>query len=53
MCIIIFTKVCPICAANLGKDATGHFTTQHAHVVKVYVAPDNIILNVVDMLNFC
>lgn len=28
-------QVCPICAANLGKDALSHFTVQHAHSIKV------------------
>lgn len=28
-------QVCPLCAANLGKDATGHFTAQHASSLKV------------------
>ncbi|XP_075479157.1 protein DEHYDRATION-INDUCED 19 homolog 5-like isoform X3 [Primulina tabacum] len=27
-------NVCPICAANLGKDPTGHFTVQHAYSIK-------------------
>lgn len=45
MCIVVL-QVCPICAANLGKDATAHFTTQHAHLVEVSIAPDNITLNI-------
>ncbi|KVI06303.1 Drought induced 19/ RING finger protein 114 [Cynara cardunculus var. scolymus] len=27
-------SVCPICAANLGKDAIAHFTSHHVHSVK-------------------
>ncbi|XP_058102021.1 protein DEHYDRATION-INDUCED 19 homolog 6-like isoform X3 [Magnolia sinica] len=27
-------KVCPVCAANLGKDMIGHFTVQHWHLLK-------------------
>ncbi|PWA34807.1 drought induced 19 protein type, zinc-binding domain-containing protein [Artemisia annua] len=27
-------QVCPICAANLGKDAISHFTTHHVHSIK-------------------
>lgn len=45
-CIVVL-QVCPICAANLGKDATTHFTTQHAHLVEVSIAPDNIILTII------
>ncbi|KAL0441073.1 UNVERIFIED_CONTAM: protein dehydration-induced [Sesamum radiatum] len=26
--------VCPVCAANLGKDPLAHFTVQHAHSIK-------------------
>ncbi|WOH10580.1 hypothetical protein DCAR_0730049 [Daucus carota subsp. sativus] len=33
-CFDLRNAVCPICAANLGKDATAHFTTQHAHLVE-------------------
>ncbi|KAK1373874.1 Protein DEHYDRATION-INDUCED 19-like [Heracleum sosnowskyi] len=33
-CFDLKNTVCPICAANLGKDAIGHFTTQHSHVLK-------------------
>ncbi|KAF1002966.1 protein DEHYDRATION-INDUCED 19 homolog 6-like [Apium graveolens] len=33
-CFDLRNAVCPICAANLGKDATSHFTTQHAHLVE-------------------
>lgn len=33
-CFGLKNAVCPICAANLGKDAIGHFTSQHAHSVK-------------------
>ncbi|XP_057459476.1 protein DEHYDRATION-INDUCED 19 homolog 6-like isoform X2 [Actinidia eriantha] len=33
-CFDLKNAVCPLCAANLGKDAIGHFMVQHAHVVK-------------------
>ncbi|GFQ05685.1 protein dehydration-induced 19 homolog 5, partial [Phtheirospermum japonicum] len=33
-CFDLKNAVCPICAANLGKDALGHFTMQHAHSIK-------------------
>lgn len=33
-CFNLKNAVCPICAANLGKDAIGHFATQHAHSIK-------------------
>ncbi|KAL2515621.1 Protein DEHYDRATION-INDUCED 19-like protein 3 [Forsythia ovata] len=33
-CFDLKNAVCPICAANLGKDAIGHFTIQHAHSIK-------------------
>ncbi|CAI9757406.1 unnamed protein product [Fraxinus pennsylvanica] len=33
-CFDLKNAVCPICAANLGKDAIGHFTMQHAHSIK-------------------
>ncbi|KAK6148295.1 hypothetical protein DH2020_019207 [Rehmannia glutinosa] len=33
-CFHLKNAVCPICAANLGKDALGHFTVQHAHSIK-------------------
>lgn len=33
--LVFLFQVCPICAANLGKDALGHFTVQHAHSIKV------------------
>ncbi|PSR89474.1 Protein DEHYDRATION-INDUCED 19 like [Actinidia chinensis var. chinensis] len=33
-CFDLKNAVCPLCAANLGKDALGHFTVQHAHSVK-------------------
>ncbi|KAL3642312.1 hypothetical protein CASFOL_013127 [Castilleja foliolosa] len=33
-CFDLRNAVCPICAANLGKDALGHFTMQHAHSIK-------------------
>ncbi|KAA8540761.1 hypothetical protein F0562_024320 [Nyssa sinensis] len=33
-CFDFKNAVCPLCAANLGKDAIGHFTVQHAHSVK-------------------
>ncbi|KAM7272209.1 hypothetical protein ACFE04_026872 [Oxalis oulophora] len=31
---IILMTVCPLCAANLGKDATEHFIVQHANSMK-------------------
>ncbi|XP_059643013.1 protein DEHYDRATION-INDUCED 19 homolog 6-like [Cornus florida] len=31
--------VCPLCAANLGKDVIGHFTVQHANSVKRRKSP--------------
>ncbi|XAR67970.1 hypothetical protein NMG60_11002932 [Bertholletia excelsa] len=33
-CFDFKNAVCPLCAANLGKDAIGHFTVQHSHSVK-------------------
>lgn len=33
-CFDLKNTVCPICAANLGKDAIAHFTTQHVHSIK-------------------
>ncbi|KAJ9568306.1 hypothetical protein OSB04_004272 [Centaurea solstitialis] len=33
-CFDFKNAVCPICAANLGKDAIAHFTTHHVHSVK-------------------
>ncbi|XP_022885295.1 protein DEHYDRATION-INDUCED 19 homolog 5-like isoform X1 [Olea europaea var. sylvestris] len=33
-CFDLKDAVCPICAANLGKDAIGHFTMKHAHSIK-------------------
>ncbi|KAL3835249.1 hypothetical protein ACJIZ3_009985 [Penstemon smallii] len=33
-CFDLKNAVCPICAANLGKDALGHFTEQHIHSIK-------------------
>ncbi|KAL7138893.1 hypothetical protein ABFS83_09G013600 [Erythranthe nasuta] len=33
-CFDLKNAVCPICAANLGKDALGHFMVQHAHSIK-------------------
>ncbi|XP_073128335.1 protein DEHYDRATION-INDUCED 19 homolog 6-like isoform X2 [Henckelia pumila] len=33
-CFDLKNAVCPICAANLGKDPTCHFTVQHAHSIK-------------------
>ncbi|XP_075479156.1 protein DEHYDRATION-INDUCED 19 homolog 5-like isoform X2 [Primulina tabacum] len=33
-CFDLKNAVCPICAANLGKDPTGHFTVQHAYSIK-------------------
>ncbi|KAG8378774.1 hypothetical protein BUALT_Bualt07G0020000 [Buddleja alternifolia] len=33
-CFDLKNAVCPICAANLGRDAIGHFTVQHAHSIK-------------------
>ncbi|KAH7866370.1 hypothetical protein Vadar_019460 [Vaccinium darrowii] len=33
-CFDLKNAVCPLCAANLGKDAIGHFTVQHSHLVK-------------------
>ncbi|CAA0820938.1 Protein DEHYDRATION-INDUCED 19 homolog 7 [Striga hermonthica] len=33
-CFDLKNAVCPICAANLGKDPLGHFTMQHAQSVK-------------------
>ncbi|KAA8542213.1 hypothetical protein F0562_023625 [Nyssa sinensis] len=33
-CFDFKNVVCPLCAANLGKDVIGHFTVQHAHSVK-------------------
>lgn len=29
------SQVCPLCAANLGKDAAEHFMVQHASSLKV------------------
>ncbi|KAL3628900.1 hypothetical protein CASFOL_027946 [Castilleja foliolosa] len=33
-CFELKNAVCPICAANLGKDVLGHFTMQHANSIK-------------------
>ncbi|XP_016478944.1 protein DEHYDRATION-INDUCED 19 homolog 5 isoform X1 [Nicotiana tabacum] len=33
-CFDFRKAVCPVCAANLGKDPLGHFTLQHAQSVK-------------------
>ncbi|KZV25642.1 protein DEHYDRATION-INDUCED 195-like [Dorcoceras hygrometricum] len=33
-CFDLRNAVCPICAASLGNDPTGHFTGQHAHSIK-------------------
>ncbi|KAF8408324.1 hypothetical protein HHK36_007473 [Tetracentron sinense] len=33
-CFDVKNAVCPVCAANLGKDMIGHFTVQHAHLLK-------------------
>ncbi|XP_057804263.1 protein DEHYDRATION-INDUCED 19 homolog 5-like isoform X2 [Salvia miltiorrhiza] len=33
-CFALKNAVCPICAANLGRDAIGHFAAQHAHSIK-------------------
>lgn len=33
-CFDAKNAVCPVCAANLGKDLTGHFTMQHSHLLK-------------------
>ncbi|XP_077228847.1 protein DEHYDRATION-INDUCED 19 homolog 5-like isoform X1 [Tasmannia lanceolata] len=33
-CFDVKNAVCPVCAANLGKDMIGHFTMQHSHLLK-------------------
>ncbi|KAF8390506.1 hypothetical protein HHK36_025033 [Tetracentron sinense] len=33
-CFDAKNAVCPVCAANLGKDMIGHFTVQHSHFLK-------------------
>ncbi|KAF8399791.1 hypothetical protein HHK36_015661 [Tetracentron sinense] len=33
-CFDVKNAICPVCAENLGKDILGHFTVQHAHLVK-------------------
>ncbi|KAL6559361.1 hypothetical protein OROGR_004478 [Orobanche gracilis] len=33
-CFGLKNAVCPICAANLGKDPLSHFTMQHSHSIK-------------------
>ncbi|XP_042502961.1 protein DEHYDRATION-INDUCED 19 homolog 5-like isoform X2 [Macadamia integrifolia] len=33
-CFDVKNAVCPVCASNLGKDMIGHFTVQHAHLLK-------------------
>lgn len=33
--LILLFQVCPLCAANLGKDVIGHFMVQHASSFKV------------------
>eukprot|EP00262_Sarcandra_glabra_P008526 TRINITY_DN2205_c0_g1_i3.p1 TRINITY_DN2205_c0_g1~~TRINITY_DN2205_c0_g1_i3.p1 ORF type:complete len:218 (-),score=29.48 TRINITY_DN2205_c0_g1_i3:276-929(-) len=33
-CFDVKNAVCPVCAANMGKDMIGHFTVQHSHLVK-------------------
>ena len=32
---MLVSQVCPLCAANLGKDVIGHFILQHASLLKV------------------
>ncbi|CAK7357307.1 unnamed protein product [Dovyalis caffra] len=34
-CFDLKNAVCPLCAANLGKDAIGHFIVQHASLLKL------------------
>ncbi|XP_077228849.1 protein DEHYDRATION-INDUCED 19-like isoform X3 [Tasmannia lanceolata] len=36
-CFDVKNAVCPVCAANLGKDMIGHFTMQHSHLLKYSV----------------
>ncbi|KAK9113614.1 hypothetical protein Syun_020411 [Stephania yunnanensis] len=33
-CFDVKNSVCPMCAANLGRDAIGHFRVQHSHMLK-------------------
>ncbi|XP_076927631.1 protein DEHYDRATION-INDUCED 19 homolog 5-like [Bidens hawaiensis] len=33
-CFDLKSAVCPICAANLGKDAIAHFTSHHVQMIK-------------------
>ncbi|XP_068667189.1 protein DEHYDRATION-INDUCED 19 homolog 5-like [Aristolochia californica] len=33
-CFDVKNAVCPVCAANLGKDMIGHLTMQHSHLLK-------------------
>ncbi|XP_068666510.1 protein DEHYDRATION-INDUCED 19 homolog 6-like [Aristolochia californica] len=33
-CFDVKNAVCPVCAANLGKDMIEHFTVQHSHLLK-------------------
>ncbi|KAK9117315.1 hypothetical protein Sjap_016262 [Stephania japonica] len=33
-CFDVKNAVCPLCAANLGKDLVGHFTMRHSHMLK-------------------
>ncbi|KAJ8615483.1 hypothetical protein MRB53_034855 [Persea americana] len=33
-CFDVKNAVCPVCAENLGRDMVGHFTMQHAHMLK-------------------
>ncbi|XP_071733934.1 protein DEHYDRATION-INDUCED 19 homolog 5-like [Rutidosis leptorrhynchoides] len=33
-CFNLKNAACPICAANLGKDALSHFTSHHVHSIK-------------------
>ncbi|KAK9119848.1 hypothetical protein Scep_017941 [Stephania cephalantha] len=33
-CFDVKNAVCPLCAANVGKDLIGHFTMRHSHMLK-------------------
>ncbi|KAL6319713.1 hypothetical protein AAG906_026786 [Vitis piasezkii] len=42
-CFDLKNAVCPLCAANLGKDVIGHFTLQHAHSLKRRRKSQNLV----------
>lgn len=43
-------QVCPVCAENLGRDMVGHFTMQHAHMLKVCFMVNDFFYFFVELL---